>query len=299
MPETIQLVDEMPNEILRERKGKFLDEEDFNPDFLFRPKWEYDPKVGPPKRVDTDVDVLKPDGSPLLCLRRGFMPESLLNSVYPIISPAAVETNRRGIAAGGKGWKVESGILGFEAARSYQPARTTAYTKRLMATGDWKQWVVPFAVIANIGFKMFMPERYAAQEAVAEKTNPDFVIPGTVFTTITVNKNYRTAAHTDPGDLREGFGVLTAINKGCRGFWLVFPKYRVAVELNTGDLLLADIGELHGNTYGERISKATVVFDNPGTPLEGVELDLLGDAPGKAGERISCVFYYQTKMQEA
>jgi hypothetical protein len=49
--------------------------------------------------------------------------------------------------------------------------------------------------------------------------------------------------------LREGFGVLTVLHAGTyTGGHLVFPKYRVAVDLRTGGVLLADVHEAHGNT---------------------------------------------------
>ena len=32
------------------------------------------------------------------------------------------------------------------------------------------------------------------------KIDPKFLVPGTVFTTLTINKNFRTAAHFDAGD---------------------------------------------------------------------------------------------------
>ncbi|MGB0015032.1 MAG: hypothetical protein WBQ03_25795 [Candidatus Sulfotelmatobacter sp.] len=63
------------------------------------------------------------------------------------------------------------------------------------------------------------------------------------FTTITCNNRWRTAAHVDSGDLKQGFGVLCCLGdfEGC---YLVFPRYKTAVRYREGDVLLADVANL-------------------------------------------------------
>lgn len=74
----------------------------------------------------------------------------------------------------------------------------------------------------------------------------------TPFTTVTVNKNFRTAAHRDAGDLHEGFSNLTVVAKGDQqwtGGYLVLPEFRVAINIRPGDLLLINNhAGIHGNT---------------------------------------------------
>lgn len=131
---------------------------------------------------------------------------------------------------------------------------------------------VPFFQQIDSVFHRAAPERWAAQMARVRDTHPAWVIHGTSFTTVTVNKNFRTAVHTDRGDLREGFGVMTALRAGeYAGCYFVFPAYRVAVDMRTRSVLLADVHEWHGNT------------------------ELVG-VPGRY-ERISCVLYYRAKME--
>ena len=101
-------------------------------------------------------------------------------------------------------------------------------------------------------FSELLPERYAYQKACAESLDPAFRVGGdTVFTTLTVNKSFRTAAHFDAGDLHQGFSNLNVFSgKGdFTGGYLVLPEYRVAVNIRPGDLLLINnhFG-LHGNT---------------------------------------------------
>ena len=106
----------------------------------------------------------------------------------------------------------------------------------------------PFVEEVSRQFQALAPERWAAQRAFVDGVAPDFYIPNTVFTTITVNRNWRTYAHTDPDDFRPGFGVMAVAEKGhFAGCELIFPKYRIAVDMRSGGLLLADVHELHGN----------------------------------------------------
>ena len=106
-------------------------------------------------------------------------------------------------------------------------------------------------------FRSWIPDRYAAQLAVVHRV-PGWHLHGTAFTTLTINKNFRTAYHTDRGDLKAGFSCLTAMGRFTGGF-LVIPRYRVAFNIRPGSVLMMDAHEFHGNTpiTGNRIS---VVF---------------------------------------
>jgi hypothetical protein len=111
--------------------------------------------------------------------------------------------------------------------------------------------------------------------AAAIKIDPGYLVPGTPFTTITVNKSFRTACHFDAGDLNSGLSnLLTLSNNGnYKGCYLVAPEYRVAVNPRPGDLLLINNHEvMHGNT----------------------QIELLDDE----AERISLVCYFREKMME-
>ena len=87
-----------------------------------------------------------------------------------------------------------------------------------------------------------------AQRAFVATVPPEYVIPGTVFTTVTMDRNWRTAAHRDTGDYQLGFGVLAVLEGGhFTGGELIFPKYGTAVNLRTGGVLLA--GEMAETSY--------------------------------------------------
>jgi hypothetical protein len=114
--------------------------------------------------------------------------------------------------------------------------------------------VMPLVHEVDDVFRSWIPDRYAAQLAVVHQV-PGWYLHGTAFTTITVNKNFRTAYHTDRGDLKAGFSTLTTLGKFSGGL-LVIPRYRVAFNIQPGSVLMMDAHEFHGNTQitGERIS---------------------------------------------
>lgn len=169
---------------------------------------------------------------------------------------------------------VESGIIGyFDRYPRIPYCRQTAFN---INHPELFEAARPYIETIDAVFKREAPERYAAQLKVVQETSSDFFISGTAFTTITVNRNWQTAVHKDQGDYRRGFGVMAVLEgpkkKGhYEGCFLCFPKYRVAVDMRMGDVLLADVHEWHGNT-----------------PLVG---------HGEY-ERISCVFYYREGMRE-
>ena len=170
------------------------------------------------------------------------------------------------------GRSVNSGIAGwFDRYPRIPYGRATSYTR-----DNFDKFKMSYPFLQNLaeGFKNLLPERYAAQMAAANKLDPRFLVPGTPFTTVTVNKTFRTAAHRDAGDLNEGLSNLLTLSNDGRytGGYLIAPEYRVAVNVRPGDLLLINNHEvMHGNT--------------PIVCEEG-------------SERVSLVVYFREKMLE-
>ena len=163
---------------------------------------------------------------------------------------------------------VKSGIIGYSDRYARIPyCRTTEFTKKNFE--EYKK-ALPYIVEISELFKKYVPDRYENQRKVWKKTNKDFKIDNTVFTTITVNKNFRTACHYDKGDLKEGFGNLGVLEAGeYSGAYTILPKYGIGIDVRSCDLSFFDVHELHGNTELKRIGNA---------------------------ERISIVCYYRKKM---
>jgi hypothetical protein len=111
--------------------------------------------------------------------------------------------------------------------------------------------VLPLIRRIDAGFKEALPIRYLLQKEFVDRLDPRFVVEGTCFTTITVNKNYRTAAHRDAGDLSQGFSNISVFSNGrsFSGGHLVLPEFNVEVCLSPGDLLLISNHDyIHQNT---------------------------------------------------
>ena len=167
-----------------------------------------------------------------------------------------------------KSKNVDSSIIGYADRYPRIPyCRQTAFTEKNF---DIYKNALPYIQSISKVFEEALPERWANQKAQWDKTSKDFRIHDTVFTTITVNKNFRTASHYDRGDLKEGFGNLAVLQTGnYEGGYTVIPKYGVAVDVRTCDIALFDVHELHGNTE----IKSTQPY-----------------------ERISVICYYREKM---
>ena len=150
--------------------------------------------------------------------------------------------------------------------------RTTQFTKKNVE--KWKK-TIPLIKEADKLFKKLIPDRHKIQLERANKT-PEFQIHKTAYSTITVNYNWRTAAHCDSGDLDEGFGNLIILEKAKSGFtgkndfkdgikdgflggYLGFPRWGVCVDCRQGDFLAMDVHEYHSNTPIEGDGRLSVV----------------------------------------
>lgn len=185
-----------------------------------------------------------------------------------------VGTTKRSYAMG-----VSSGVLGsLDPGGTFKFCRLTAWTGRHLP-----QWETLHPLFTHVAAQLAMqvPDRYDAQMEEIGRTHPDWVIPGTPFTTITVNNTYPTGVHTDKGDLDKGFSSIFTLRRGSyTGGVFVFPEYRLAVDLKDDDLILMDAHQWHGNTpivcaCGERRTTACEVC---------------------GAERISVVSYMRTAM---
>lgn len=145
---------------------------------------------------------------------------------------------------------VNSGIAGyFDRYPRIPYGRSCAYNEK---HPELFEKSYPYFRKLNEKFKELLPNRWSYQKSHADAIDQRFLIAGdTVFTTATINKTFRTAAHLDAGDLGGGFSNLGVITKGSdyKGGYLVLPEYRVAINIRPGDLLLiANHTAIHGNT---------------------------------------------------
>ena len=258
---TLTLKPKYSFEEAKKRSGEWITEDDFS------------------ILIEEDCDAYDEEGNPLFFFRKNAIPTNLCRDAYYVLRHAATPTNNRG-AAGGiisdetkKDWDigditkvrvkllkkdgtlsntnrantVNSGIVGyFDRNVRFPYCRQTAWTEKNF---DQFRDAYPYIKYIDKLFEEACPERYRAQKAMADKTSDDFVIGDTAFTTVTVNKNFRTALHTDAGDYRGGLGNLAVLEAGkYEGGYTAIPRYDVGFNVRSGDVCFFNVHEFHGNT---------------------------------------------------
>ena len=190
---------------------------------------------------------------------------------------------------------VFSSVLGYFEQTPFMglPCRLTSYTQKYF---KYYKNGIPFIQALNDVFKKLVPERYAVQKKAADE-KPMYRIADTCFSSVTVNRNFRTGLHMDDGDFRQGYGNLSVIERGkYHGGYTVFPRYGVGFNLRTADFLAMDVHEWHCNTelyetdedkeFNKKLPK--IYFDDPSTGTLGGE---------KPFTRISFVCYLREKLR--
>tara|TARA_Y100000817_G_scaffold310885_1_gene302197 strand:+ start:335 stop:1492 length:1158 start_codon:yes stop_codon:yes gene_type:complete len=191
--------------------------------------------------------------------------------------------------------QVASNPIGFyESSKNFAelPCRLTHFTRT-----NYKKYTegLPFIQKIDSMFEKLIPESHQKQlERANEKAH--LKIPNTSFSTITINRNFRTALHKDAGDFSGGFGNLTVIERGSyHGGYTVFPQFGVGVDVRSGDFLAMDVHQWHSNTAiieteedKQMNSKLDKVFnDNPEVGTVGLD---------KKYTRLTFVCYLREKI---
>jgi hypothetical protein len=252
--------------------------------------------VGPPDYdllLTGPARLLKPDGRVLCVYLPGAVADHTIDhEIYDVLhSLRTMITKNRGMAGGVPrlgderrtyGRALASAIVGaIDPAGQQRYCRLTAWTGR-----NLPEWETLHPLLRSIADHLaeHVPDRYRAQMIEAERSDPAWIVPGTPFSTITVNNTYPTGVHKDKGDLDKGFSAIAVLRRGTySGGQLVFPAWRVAVDLHDGDLILMDAHDWHGNV--------PIYCRCSGTPLNGLCEDC-------GAERISVVAYFRTKIAE-
>jgi len=145
--------------------------------------------------------------------------------------------------------QVASNPIGyFESTKSLginQPCRLTHFTRTNFENYNNG---LPFIQKIDQLYNELIPTCYQLQLDRA-LLKPRYRIDNTNFSTVTINRNFRTAIHKDAGDFKGGFGNLTVIEEGYyHGGYTVFPQFGIGVDLRTTDFIAMDVHQWHGNT---------------------------------------------------
>ena len=191
--------------------------------------------------------------------------------------------------------QVASNPIGYyEAGKNFAnlPCRLTHFTRT-----NYEKYNQGLKFIQRIDtiFRKLIPEAHERQLQRAN-SKPHLKIPKTAFSTITINRNFRTALHRDAGDFKGGFGNLTVIERGkYHGGYTVFPQFGIGINLRNNDFAAMDVHQWHSNTpiYETEEDKAynetleIDYHDNPDVGTEGLY---------KKYTRLSFVCYLREKI---
>lgn len=282
---------------------------------------------------DEDVDVYGKDPKTgekklLARFRKHVLPNELVKQGWEAYYQTAAASRNRGAAAGpikvdSNYWKkrkpmeinkwsarymqdgklsrmrvnnnVFSSVLGYFEQTPFMglPCRLTSYTQKYFH--QYKHGI-PFIQAIDGVFKKLIPERHAKQLAAA-KEKPMYQVADTAFSSITINRNFRTALHMDDGDFRDGYGNLSVIERGrYTGGATIFPRYKIGFNVRTGDFLAMDVHEWHCNT--EMTESAADKEYNKKLPKIHHDSTQTGTLGGeKPFTRISFVCYLREKLR--
>lgn len=236
--------------------------------------------------VDQDCDIFTEEGTLLFSFRKKVIPDIINDIVKSSFLAAAKKskTNSRGVASGkvdisqlSKGSVVDilhtdkfqtqikfangnvskyrvcnivkSMIAGYynKPKRGQKIAngsfRLTAFCEKYPEKWNNAQQYVRY--IDSL-YAMLLPQNYEARKQDISRLSPG-VIDNTIFTTLTINYNFRTAAHTDKGNLAGGLSILTT-HGHWNGCYLGYPQYGICINVEEGDLLIMNPHEYHCNT---------------------------------------------------
>lgn len=284
--------------------------------------------------IDEDADVYGKDSSTgekklLARFRKHVLPNDLVKTGWEAYYQTAAASRNRGAAAGpikvdSNYWKkrkpveikkwsaryqqdgklskmrvnnnVFSSVLGYFEQTPFMglPCRLTSYTQKYFH--QYKHGI-PFIQAIDAAFKRLIPDKHKKQLA-AVKEKPTYQVADTAFSSITINRNFRTALHMDDGDFREGFGNLSVIERGkYSGGATIFPRYKIGFNVRTGDFLAMDVHEWHCNTEmyespeDKKYNKAL-----PKIHHDSIETGTMGGE--KPFTRISFVCYLREKLRD-
>jgi hypothetical protein len=267
------------------------DEQKLGLDIVARPSGKFRKQ-----QTDDILRIEKPNGDPLFVLIKDAIPESVWRPAYDLLKtvrgslanrPNVIGSNLRLPTVRKNGtvsnfniapqtvvnkFGGNADLLGFYKYKNPAPGvldcAPTAWTSGKNG-GLSPVYSGCFDFIRKVDetYRVMLEPEYKLQMSVVQAVPKHLRILDTAFTTLYVLKNAPTAIHTDDFDAKGTFGCMASLGEWT-GNALVFPKYRIGCNYQPGDVILADVHEMHGN------------------------LPLL------SGERVSCVFFVRTGMDQ-
>jgi hypothetical protein len=238
--------------------------------------------------IKNDTDLYDEDTNELIAVfRKRQIPQKardLARKIYSDIDKRLRPSVSRNTAAGPftvermRKWRDDvAAVKNVNATQGYLILKNGKTLKQLVSvpttsfTAGLNCWKRRNGVIQPMGFSKQFPEEFyesipffqAIDKAFKDShydgwmknkkrcdTHRHLTIPGTQLSSVAINKNYQSSFHFDRGDFLDGWSTLTVIEQGkYDGGFLVFPCYRIAVDVREGDILINQSHlHLHGNS---------------------------------------------------
>lgn len=310
----LNLTPKYSEEELDELKGKYIDDSYYD------------------ELITEDCDCYREDGSILFKFRKHLADDNECDIAFLAFKNLAKSTHSRGASAGPidpnsvywkkrpiiklnkpGGWsahhynvhgqktkmkiqnEVASNIVGYwsetHQMKMDKPCRLSHYSRQhFLKVEDG----TPYIQKISDSYKKLHPDWYKKQMEQA-MIQPDMVVGDTPFSTITINRNFRTGVHKDAGDY--GFGNLSTLEYGhYHGGYFVIPKYRIAIDMRNGDHLCVDVHEYHANTEMYETDEDKILNDKlPDIFKDNLEVGVLGLNNRYA--RVSLVCYLRGELK--
>lgn len=126
--------------------------------------------------------------------------------------------------------------------------RATAFTRKERKA--WNRQIILLGHMARV-MRTYTPNEYKRVMEYISTIHSDYHIDNLPFTTTAVNISVRAGYHRDKGDYKDGIGSMAVLMKGtCINWKLVFPEYKVALDIGDRDIILFNPHLLHGTTEG-------------------------------------------------
>ena len=150
--------------------------------------------------------------------------------------------------------QVRCGVAGFFDKIAGMPCRKVGWSRDNI---EKHETLSALARHIEATHKTYETDSYHYHKENADKS-PTYLFTDSIYSTMTLNYDFRTASHKDSGDLVGGLSTLTIfedIPNNYEGFYLGLPEYKIAFDLRDGDTLLFNAHEFHANTEFKVLSE--------------------------------------------
>ena len=143
---------------------------------------------------------------------------------------------------------VRSGVAGYFDAVAGLPCRKVGWSNKNPLKHDS---LIELAKEIEGNHNVYCNNSYNYHRKKADEVPENLLFKDTIYSTMTLNYDFRTASHRDKGDLEGGLSTLTIfedIPNNYEGFYTGLPEFKIAFDVRDGDTLIFNAHEIHANT---------------------------------------------------